>query len=285
MKKVIVIFMVLLIGGIIGGTIYMQKNREEKLIEENKNSKIKEENNTDKEAKFWLNLLKDKNYKEIDIQEKRVQDAYQMPMIRSKVAEIPPFYKEEMFSNDAIIAITLEQGVKYEEVKIFDETLGDYKTIYVYDPVDFARKAKEIWGENVTYHMEQFKGISHCESYVYDEERKTILLEFGTGCGSQEEINRELVFAYETEEKLVLVEKSFYVLKVETDTKKTGIYNNIKDKKLLHAFTEKELTQYITQQDKNKIIHPYEEFATYYSYTFEKTKTDQLILSTFDRLN
>ena len=80
------------------------------------------------------------------------------------------------------------------------------------------------------------------------------------------------------------MEKSLYLdYGTNTKTKKAGIYNNVKENILLYEFTnEDEIENAITNG--TAYLQQYSDFATYYSYTFNKSEDGSYILSNFKRL-
>ena len=278
MKKIILaFFLFLIIVGVITFTIYSINEKNNAII----NSQNKEQTNTtipeNKKSKVE-DAIPDKNYTKLDIDSNKVQNLYERTRIHNEITGVPDYYPNEKFTNDSLITITLENDVKKTENKVYDESLGDYVSFYEYDSEDFSSKVKEIWGENVSYNLEKYSGVNHCEGYSYNQESKKLTLTFATGCGFEEEVLSELVFAYETDKKVVLIEKSLYL-----DYK--GIYNNAKEKELIHAYTTEEVNKILSNTEYSKnLLEKYDASTTYYSYTFEKNK-DTYYLTEFNRFS
>lgn len=279
MKRIILTFFLLvMIVGVITFTIYTTNEKNKEII----NNQNKEQTNTAVQKSKVENAIPDKNYTKLEITSDKIQSLYQKTRVRREIAEVPDYYTNEKFTNDSIITITLENDVKKIENKIYDESLGDYVNFYEYDLEDFSNKAKELWGENVSYDLEKYKGVTHCEGYSYNPESKKLNLNFTTGCGLEKEILSELVLAYETNTKLVLIEKSLYVRFMEKEEEQKGIYNNAKEKKMISAFNAEEVEKILDNKEySTHLLKQYDESATYYSYTFEKKNNDTYYLKEF----
>lgn len=236
-------------------------------------------------TKEILNILKEQQKeKELDLSSMKVNNLYEKTRISKEITTIPDYYKNEKFTNDSIITLTLESGVRSIEKQIHDDALREDITYLEYDKQDFERKAKELWGPTISYNSEKYNGSMHCEGYIYNKEKEVFEKHTITTCKTEEEIISEIEFAYETETELVLVEKSLYLdYGTNTKIKKAGIYNNVKENILLYEFTnEDEIENAITNG--TAYLQQYSDFATYYSYTFNKSEDGSYILSNFKRL-
>lgn len=236
-------------------------------------------------TKEMINKVKEQQKEtQLELSSMKINNLYEKTRISKEITTIPDYYKNEKFTNDSIITLTLESGVRSIEKQIHDDALREDIIYLEYDKQDFERKAKELWGPTISYNSERYNGSMHCEGYTYNKEKDIFEKHTIANCEVKEEIISEIEFAYETETELVLVEKSLYLdYGTNTKTKKAGIYNNVKENILLYEFTnEDEIENAITNG--TAYLQQYSDFATYYSYTFNKSEDGSYILSNFKRL-
>lgn len=232
-------------------------------------------------TKESINKLKEEHELELlDSYSSKLNDLYEKTRIKKEITTIPDYYENEKFTNDTIITLTLENGVRSTEKEIYDNALKENITYLEYDRQDFDRRAKELWGETITYLPEKYSGVMHCEGYSYNKEKATFEKYFNSSCGEENEVISELAFAYETKKTLVIIEKSLFL---NYGPKEAGIYNNKKENIVLYLFVnEDELEN--AYKNKNSYLQKYSDLATYYSYTFNKNEDGTYTLSTFERL-
>lgn len=281
-KKILAIFLFLVIVGVMVFTIDYTNKKNDAIIEEQNTKDLQEKLQQSKIEDYIV----DEKYTSVDILSSKVQDLYNKTKIRKEIAEVPEHYKFEKFTNDSIITLTLENKVNSLEKKVFDEILGQEVKFYEFDMHDFSEKAQNLWGKEITYNLEEYQGTFRCEKYNYDKVSQKLIQSFSSKCEVEEDIFSELVFAYETENKLVVIEKNLYVRFIENDKDKIGIYNNVKEKQLVQPLTNEEINKIKQDTEERKnILKKYEKFATYYSYTFLKKEDGTYILKDFNRLN
>ncbi len=228
------------------------------------------------------NLKENQKNNQIELSLIKVNDLYKKTRIRKEITGVPDYYKQEKFTNDSIITLILENGVRNTETKVYDNALKKDIIVLEYDYQDFIRKAKEIWGPNISYFPEKYNPIGHCEYYAYNKEKQTFESYEGTGCGAQDEIISELEFAYETETTLVIIEKTLLVSYGES-SKEAGIYNNVKDNILLYPFSNEHEKNNV-EEKKGDYLKKYSALATYYSYTFNKSEDGSYTLASIERV-
>lgn len=281
-KKILAIFLFLVIVGVMVFTIDYTNKKNDAIIEEQNTKDLQEKLQQSKIEDYIV----DEKYTSVDILSSKVQDLYNKTKIRKEIAEVPEHYKFEKFTNDSIITLTLENKVNSLEKKVFDEILGQEVKFYEFDMHDFSEKAQNLWGKEIIYNLEEYQGTFRCEKYNYDKVSQKLIQSFSSKCEVEEDIFSELVFAYETENKLVVIEKNLYVRFIENDKDKIGIYNNVKEKQLVQPLTNEEINKIKQDTEERKnILKKYEKFATYYSYTFLKKEDGTYILKDFNRLN
>lgn len=249
------------------------------IIEEKKDSN---ENINNEKDNFVESFIDEQFYNKLNINDINIKEMYNKTRIKAELTQIPDYYLNEKFNNDSIITLTLENGVSYTERKYYEPDYNDYVIRYVFNLNDFDQKAKQIWGENVKYSLENYKGVGNCEMYSYNKEQKELVWNSSTGCGLEEEVKSELDFAYETSDKLVLIEKSLYIKYLEDDYGKPGIYNNLKDRLLLYNVNNEDLYSFVNNTN---LFQQFDKFVTYYSFTFNKTQDGNYVLADFKRLN
>ncbi len=282
-RKILAIFMLILIAGVIGFTIYFANRRKNAFLENQKVEEKEPGKNTTDDLEEENNGL-DTNYRILDVSSSNVQDLYNKTRIRDEIQEVPDYYKNEKFTNDSIITLTLENEVNRTEKKVFAENLNDYETIYEYDMDDFSRKVQELWGNAIEYNLEDYTGAIHCEGYYYDKETKKLALRFESGCGLEEKIISDLVFAYETDSKIILIEESLYIRYVEKNNEAVGIYNNAKDKKLIQSLSENDINILMVSKENKNLLSQHKDSVTNYKYVFQKNSDETYTLSEFNRL-
>lgn len=220
--------------------------------------------------------ITDNDYKERNIQEDEIKKLYAFSKIDNKIINVSYLYREEKLNNDAIITLALETGeVSYTE--------QDSKLIFDNNSLD--KVIKKYFG-NVTYDITTYRqNVQDSETttgcYGYNYKDSHMEKWYGTGCGLGESIESELIYAYEKEDKLVLIERSLFY---DNTINKLSLYDNYKEKNILNHYTEDEqITEFLNQCQNKEIFDLYSNFVTYYSYTFIKNN-DHYIFTAFDKL-
>ena len=322
-----IIFIVLLIIGIsiiIGDKVLVKRKEEistekiEKVKGEEKKEEIEEPKMPDDKKIIKENVIKyikDTDYESVSLYDKEVKELY-----KKTCGTMSFCYYQEGLTNDIIITLvlmemdklfdddnmTIEKVCKYEnscdevykykdllELTLFDMGGASWK-FTKNDEFDklFDETAKKLFGDNVKYDIESYNGgFDNCSlSYEYNKDEKKLIGWQGTGCGFCEDIIRKLDYAYKTDDKFVLIEKSLYLFSggsgdcYEHDGlkyKEEGIYNNYFDGRKLASSIDDCSVDYIGSEP---CYTKYKDDLTYYAYTFNKRDDGSYYLADFSRL-
>lgn len=192
-------------------------------------------------------------------------------------------YIENKLTNDTIITLTLQLMEKNKEY-------GNCTSEELYSSCKFNKHmfdsyAKKIFGPGVKYDITTYAGARDgCGSYYYDNGE--LYTDYGSGCGFEEQVFGAIDYAYQTSEKLVIIEKSLYSTYGECMASNpcygeklglsAGVYNSITDKKLI---TE-DADIYA-----DELLNKYGDYGTYYAYTFSKASDGNYYYTSFDKIS
>lgn len=237
------------------------------------------------------NYIKDKEYKEVDIEDEFIEELYTKVVDSNTPLDS---YVEEKLTNNTIITLTLQQmekDKKYTLVSTMDKI--PYTTIYSFSNEDFEQYAKRIFGQNVQYKFEDYERTTGCSDYDYSKNDNYLYVTYGNGCDVPEQFIGELSYAYETENKLVLIEKSLFFTEgsssdynsyfrspIKEDIN-SGIYTGLHNRLLLG----KNFGGLYNEKGKHGISKKFDNFTTYYSYTFTKDSDGNYYYTDFSKLN
>lgn len=213
------------------------------------------------------NFIKDKEYQELDIQSELIKNLYQKVTIgRFDFSH----YQEGKMTNNSIITWAIYQYYLKQQAASW--------TLENLNEKNFDRYVKQIFGKNMAYDMDSYTGTREDECVVFSKYR----LSFNSGCEEAENIYSDLVFAYEKDDQLILIEKSLFYAPPYLSYSITGgkgLYTDANAKVLI-------TNQYpLPSKSVSETLELYREFVTYYSYTFAKSNDGNYYLTDFNRLN
>lgn len=305
-KKYILIGIVILLMGILLGSImfYGKKNLETKnnnpsenvpkTNEEKDKDDRKNEENKDKQNNVKNNVVQDindKNYKALDKNSSQITNLYSKVTYNQSMLDN---YIQEKITNDTIITLTLQQMEKqnvYEKNCDVDDELKLKDCEFVFSNDKVIEFAKKIFGPNVKFDITKYNGAGNgCGYYIYKSDIGKLISSAGTGCGFSEKIVNAINYAYQKEEKIVIIEKSLYITDGWSDGRvdyckiydyelSKGIYNNIHDRKKVADFEAIENVLDIN------LLEKYNQYVTYYAYIFEKGEGENYYYTDFAKLN
>ena len=165
---------------------------------------------------------------------------------------------------------TINQNCLYD----FQET---YSNICYIDNIYFDETLKSIFG-NVTYNIAEFQGYenNNGDFIEYDTENNQLKVNIWEGATPDSFFYSDIALAYETNNKIVIIEKNLYYA-IDEDVEE-GLYESI-DKKILIP------TLNIGMNNNEEALNELEPFVTYYAHTFTLSDDGNYYYTDIDRLN
>lgn len=224
-----------------------------------------------------LKYIKDKDYK--PLYSNLIEELYNKVSYNYH-GYIMNSYEENRITNNSIIILTLQEMEK----RNLGEMWHDEFTSYIdFDMAKFDDVAKELFEPDVKYNLDEYSGRS---LYQYKSHGDDFTTEDALPLFT-ENIFSEISYAYETEDKIVIIEKTLFVIDIEGyyaskyDLKK-GLYNNLSDRKLISDNIDE--VEAIMWNNFEKMFQKYDNESTYYAYTFTKDNGNYYFTN-FEKLN
>lgn len=216
-------------------------------------------------------LILDNEYTELNINSKLVRNLYNNVYLGDYITD---HYEKGKLTNDYIITTVL----RYIDVNNMANLLEhDFLfSNYSVDIDKFDFVAKKLFGENIKYNIEDYKGsnISY-PWYEYDWENNRLSIFYPNGSEFVKQVFGEIAYAYEKNNKLVIIERTIY-------GERGNYYDNCQDKNEIVNSNEHIYDwNFIDGFNENAFFTDY----TYYAYIFEKTDDNNYYVTDFKRLN
>lgn len=234
-----------------------------------------------------INYIKDANYQELNINDKKVIELYSKIVPSSALeenenSEVYDSYKLNELTNNTYISLSLYQ-LLYNDTSMTDCLENDFSTICYINNSLFASTLKNIFGD-ISYDISTYEGYDTTMSadFYYDEERNQLAINYYNGDELDDCLYTDIAYAYEVDNKIVIIEKTLYYFLYDSndpnyDSKETGLYNSV-DKEIL-------LSKFNIANDIKEVINKLEPFVTYYAHTFTLSNDGNYYYTDITRLN
>lgn len=218
------------------------------------------------------NYIKDSTYTKLDVNSESVKNLYNIvvPNFYAEETynlEVFDSYKKNKLDNDTKISLTLYKLLYKDEANSNCIENNIFKTCYI-DNNLFDKTFRNLFG-NIKYDLSTYDGYDTTNSagFNYDSIKKQLTITYYSGDEFDDCLYSEIAFAYETDNKIVIIEKTLYYIIYDSNNsyqqtpEEVGLYNN----------TDKEI-KLITNMPSNgkKLLDDLNPFVTYYAHTFTK---------------
>ena len=241
------------------------------------------------------NYIKDTNYKKLDNDSDIVLDLYEK-FAKSTLSnenneiigtEVFDSYKKNELNNNTKISLAL-YNLLYKDISNSNSYCDSESSKCYIDINLFNSTYEEIFG-NTKYDLSTYEGFDTDMSayFYYDNSNKNIVILYENGDEIDNVLISDIAYAYEKDDKIVIIEKTLYYYLYDTNDGTFGAESitEIEQNKGLYNSPKKEVKITTEINPFNfKFTEELNSFVTYYAHTFTK-ENGQYYYTSIARLN